>query len=44
REYDMSQAEDEEDLIQEEVSFAYKKIKFVYDGNDEAEMDVYVGK
>ncbi|MER9300036.1 Hcp family type VI secretion system effector [Mesorhizobium sp. M0621] len=43
-EYDMSQAEDEEDLIQEEVSFAYKKIKFVYDGNDEAEMDVYVGK
>ena len=43
-EYDMSQAEDEEDLIQEEISFAYKKIKFVYDGNDEAEMDVYVGK
>jgi len=43
-EYDMSQADDEADLIQEEVSFAYKKIKFVYDDNDEAEMDVYVGK
>ena len=43
-EYDMSQADDEADLIEEAVSFAYKKIKFVYDGNDEAEMDVYVGK
>jgi type VI secretion system secreted protein Hcp len=43
-EYDMSQAEDEEDLIEEQVSFAYKKIKFVYDKDDEAEMDVYVGK
>ena len=41
----MSQAEDEADLIEEEVSFAYKKIKFVYDDDEhEIEMDVYVGK
>jgi len=43
-EYDMHQDVREADLIEEEVSFAYKKIKFVYDKNDEAEMDVYVGK
>lgn len=43
-EYDMRQAADEADLIQEEVSFAYKKIKFVYNKDDEIEMDVYVGK
>jgi len=43
-EYDMRQAHDEADLIEEEVSFAYKKIKFVYDKDDEIEMDVYVGK
>jgi type VI secretion system secreted protein Hcp len=43
-EYDFSQAEDAEDLIEERVSFAYKKIKFVYDKDDEAEMDVNVGK
>ncbi|TIV29955.1 MAG: type VI secretion system tube protein Hcp, partial [Mesorhizobium sp.] len=43
-EYDMRQAQDEPDLIEEEVSFAYKKIKFVYDKDDEIEMDVYVGK
>ncbi|TIO37643.1 MAG: type VI secretion system tube protein Hcp, partial [Mesorhizobium sp.] len=43
-EYDMKQADDEADLIEEEVSFAYKKIKFVYDKDDEIEMDVYVGK
>ena len=40
----MQPAEDEADLIEEEVSFAYKKIKFIYDDNDEAEMDVHVGK
>jgi|GEM_PF-5507063 len=28
----------------EQVSFAYKKIKFVYDNNDESEFDVSVGK
>lgn len=43
-EYDMMQADDEADLIEEEVSFAYKKIKFVYNKDDEIEMDVYVGK
>jgi type VI secretion system secreted protein Hcp len=43
-EYDMRQAPDEADLIEEEVSFAYKKIKFVYNKDDEIEMDVYVGK
>lgn len=43
-EYNMTQAEDDPDLIEEKVGFAYKKIKFVYDGNDEAEMDVSAGK
>ena len=43
-EYDMSQAGDEADLIEEEVSFAYKKIKFVYDKDHEIEMNVHVGK
>jgi type VI secretion system secreted protein Hcp len=43
-EYDMKQSSDEEDLIEERVGFSYKKIKFVYDKDDEAEMDVYVGK
>lgn len=42
-EYDFAQAEDQEDLIEEKVSFAYKKIKFAY-GDEESEMDVYVGK
>lgn len=42
--YEMSQAEDEPDLIEERVGFAYKKIKFVYDKDHEAEMDVHVGK
>lgn len=42
--YEMSQAEDERDLIEERVGFAYKKIKFVYDKDHEAEMDVHVGK
>jgi type VI secretion system secreted protein Hcp len=43
-EYGMTQAVDEADLIEEKVAFAYKKIKFVYDENDETEMDVSVGK
>ena len=43
-EYDFAQAADHEDLIEEHVSFAYKKIKFAYDSDDESEMDVYVGK
>jgi len=43
-EYGLKQAEDEADLIEEVVGFAYHKIKFVYDKNDETEMDVYVAK
>ncbi|MBZ9936347.1 type VI secretion system tube protein Hcp [Mesorhizobium sp. BR1-1-16] len=42
--FEMQQDPTENDLIQEMVSFAYKKIKIVYDKDDEAEMDVYVGK
>jgi type VI secretion system secreted protein Hcp len=42
-EFDMEQDPEDADLIQEKVSFAYKKIKFEY-GDDNSEMDVYVGK
>ncbi|ODT06073.1 MAG: type VI secretion protein [Mesorhizobium sp. SCN 65-20] len=41
--YDMKPSEEEPDLIEERVGFAYKKIKFVYDDSDEVEMDVHVG-
>lgn len=42
--YDMKPAQDDPDLIEENVGFAYKSIKFNYDDKDEVEMDVYVGK
>lgn len=42
-EYDLSNDSQNDDLLEERVSFAYKKIKFAY-GDDESEMDVYVGK
>lgn len=34
---------EEQDLLEERIAFAYKKIKFVYDDKDEVEMDVHVG-
>ncbi|MGO6728316.1 type VI secretion system tube protein Hcp (plasmid) [Rhizobium ruizarguesonis] len=42
--YNMMPSEDEPDLIEERVGFAYKNITFNYDDKDEVEMDVYVGK
>ncbi|MBP2234810.1 type VI secretion system secreted protein Hcp [Sinorhizobium kostiense] len=42
--YIMKPSEDEPDLIEERVGFAYKNITFNYDDKDEVEMDVYVGK
>ena len=42
--YEMQQSEDEPDLIEEEVGFAYHAIKFVYDTDHEIEMSVRVGK
>jgi type VI secretion system secreted protein Hcp len=42
--YDMKADEDEQDLIEETVGFAYKTINFNYDDSDEVEMDVHVGK
>jgi type VI secretion system secreted protein Hcp len=42
--YTMKPSEEEPDLIEERVGFAYKNITFNYDDKDEVEMDVYVGK
>ncbi|APG86385.1 type VI secretion protein [Sinorhizobium glycinis] len=42
--YVMKPSEEEPDLIEERVGFAYKNINFNYDDKDEVEMDVYVGK
>jgi type VI secretion system secreted protein Hcp len=42
--YEMCQSEDEPDLIEEDVGFAYHAIKFVYDTDHEIEMSVRVGK
>ena len=42
--YRMHPAPDEPDILEEEVGFAYHKIKFVYDKDHEIEMDVQVGK
>ena len=42
--YRMYQSEDEPDLIEEEVGFAFHAIKFVYDKDHEIEMSVRVGK
>ena len=41
--YRMHASPDEPDILEEEVGFAYHKIKFVYDKDHEIEMDVQVG-
>jgi type VI secretion system secreted protein Hcp len=41
--YRVHPATDEPDVLEEEVGFAYHKIKFVYDKDHEIEMDVQVG-
>lgn len=41
--YRVHPALDEPDVLEEEVGFAYHKIKFVYDKDHEIEMDVQVG-
>jgi len=42
--YEMYQSENEADLIEEKVGFAYHAIKFAYDKDHEIEMSVRVGK
>lgn len=42
--YRVHPSPDEPDILEEEVGFAYHKIKFVYDKDHEIEMDVQVGK
>jgi type VI secretion system secreted protein Hcp len=42
--YFVSPSDDEPDLLEERVGFAYKVIKFNYDDKYEVEMDVHVGK
>jgi type VI secretion system secreted protein Hcp len=42
--YRMYQSEDDPDLIEEEVGFAFHAIKFNYDSDHEIEMSVRVGK
>jgi type VI secretion system secreted protein Hcp len=42
--YRVHPSPDEPDVLEEEVGFAYHKIKFVYDKDHEIEMDVQVGK
>ena len=41
--YRMHASPDEPDILEEEVGFAYHKIKFAYDTDHEIEMDVQVG-
>ena len=41
--YRVHPSSDEPDVLEEEVGFAYHKIKFVYDKDHEIEMDVQVG-
>jgi len=41
--YNMHASSDEPDVIEDVVSFAYKTIKFVYDDDHEAEMNVATG-
>ena len=41
--YEMKQSEDQEDLIEEDVGFAFQTIVFNYDDSHEIEMDVRVG-
>ena len=42
--YEMHVSPEEPDVIEDRVGFAYKTIVFAYDGGDEMEMDVSVGK
>jgi type VI secretion system secreted protein Hcp len=42
--YEMKPSDEEPDLLEERVGFAYKTINFNYDDSDEVEMDVHVGK
>ncbi len=42
--YEMHVSPEEPDVIEDRVGFAYKTIDFAYDGGDEMEMDVSVGK
>ena len=42
--YTVAPSNDEPDLLEEKVGFAYKTIKFAYDDKYEVEMDVHVGK
>ncbi len=42
-EYSMAPSATEPDLIEDQVSFAYKSITFTYDDTHEIEMDVHVG-
>ena len=42
--YRLHPSEEEPDVIEEDVGFAYHKVKFVYDDDHEIEMDVQVGK
>jgi type VI secretion system secreted protein Hcp len=42
--YEMGPSSTESDLLEEEVAFAFKTIKFNYDDSHEIEMDVHVGK
>lgn len=42
--YHMHPSEDEPDVIEDKVAFAYKTIKFNYDDKHEVEMDVHIGK
>lgn len=42
--YDMQPSFTDPDLLQEEIAFAFKTIKFNYDDSHEIEMDVHVGK
>lgn len=41
--YAMKPSDEDPDLLEENIGFAYKKIKFAYDSDHEAEMDVHVG-
>ena len=42
--YEVSQAEDQPDLLEERVGFAYHAVKFAYDTDHEVEMNVRVAK
>ena len=42
--YEMHVSPEEPDVIEDRVGFAYKTIVFAYDGGDEMEMDVSIGK